>query len=1035
MSLYHQNRRKKIGPGPPSGGGGGFSGMVGSGSGNITLTDGTYAGDTAVGTGFVGSSDNYTYYALNQQVAGDFEFIGKAVSQAGDSGHRFGLLATVSFDADAKRIGFFRRGFNNSRANIRTTQGGSSAFGTESAATGLPIWHKIARVGSDVTVETSTDGITYTVLDTFASFGTDTLELAIAGNANSTSTWDSVSVTGGTGGGGPAAGPTGLSVSNIAETSADLSWAALSGATSYTIEGRVSGGSFSVWGTTASTSFSATGLTGSTTYNWRVKAVVSSEDTAYSTGPNFSTLAGAGGGDGPSGLGVGSISDSSATFSWSSLSGATSYTVEAKPQSASTYSALGTTASTSFTSNALTAGTDYDWRVRAVVSGQNTNYSTGPQFSTTGAASSNTPYLMLPHPFYSELEVDHTLTEIRLEFKDPIKFGGSPSITLKNFGGSTIKTFSSGERSIEGHWNHILKLTGVSLSQNETYSLVVTSGSIQDSASSTNWPGLSQNEYVFTTTKSSYNEIYVSPSGNDSNSGLTSGSPKLTLQGAWAIAGADSRINLAAGVYRQVDVTLSAKTNHRNPIIIKGAGKSQTFIRGSQVLTGWTNVSGSKWKTSLSASGFNSQQCWRNGVHLTQWGANVSRYNSGSESYLDDQGTNENDMIAGSFYHKASTNEIFVWLSDSSNPNNSLMEASRATWVLETKNVEGLVMKDLTIEHDGNDWRVQCGIIKPGARQKFTNLNIRYGSFQNFRITSGEPYLQVEYCDISWAGNVGLDANNGSVTTGTQRNYFSFNNNTVHNNNYRDFYYAWHSGGFKMIPGMFHVMVWDNTFYENHGPNIWFDHPMGENLVQGNRVTAHTDDTKLGQGIFYEVSENLIGNWGVVIRNNLVDSSHRQGIYISASEEAEVYNNTVTASWCPLALHGMPRQDTNKDPVIVYQLNDNNVYNNILENKTGAVGTYTVIYIGNDNNGVPVSGNAVNSNFYNTSYSGSTGTATLAIVSSSGYGATDFGVGSGSTACGKGYECDGLNGDAQFVDRVDFELQPGSPAAGKGYLG
>lgn len=832
---------------------------------------------------------------------------------------------------------------------------------------------------------------------------------------------------------GPTDGPTGLSVSNIAEISADLSWSTLSGATSYTIEGRVSGGSYSVWGTTASTSFSATGLTGSTTYNWRVKAVVSGSDTAYSTGPNFSTSAAPSGDPGPTGLAVSSIDDDSATFSWSSLSGATSYTVEAKPQTGESYMILGQTSGTSFTHNLLDTGTDYDWRLKAVVSGSETQYSIGPQFSTTGTASANTPYLMLPHPFYSELEVDHNRTTISLEFKDPIKIGGSPSIVLKNYGGATIKTFGGGEMSVGGHWNHTLELTGISFSQNETYSLVISSGSIQDSASGTNWPGLSQNEYVFTTTKSSYNEIYVSPSGSDSNSGLTAGSPKLTLEGAWAIAGADSRINLAAGVYRQIDVTLSAKTNHRNPIIIKGAGKSQTFIRGSQVLTGWTNVSGNKWKTSLSASGFNSQQCWHNGVHLIQWGANVSRYNSGTENYLDDQGTDENDMIQGSFYHKASTNEIFVWLSDDSNPNSSLMEASRATWVLETRDVEGLVMQDLTIEHDGNDNRGTCGIIKPGARQKFTNLNVKYGSFQNFRITSNNPYLQIEYCDISYAGDVGVDANNSETSVNTQRCYFSFNNNTIHNNNYRNFDYSWHSGGFKMIPGMFRVSVWDNVLYENHGPNIWYDYPLGENLIQGNKVTAHTDTSKYGQGIFYEISDNLTGDWSVVVRNNLVINTHRQGIYISASSDAEVYNNTVVGSWAPMVIHGMPRQ--NGAGTIDFKLNNNTVFNNIIENRSGAVGVYTILYVGNDSGGNPSTGNSINGNFYNTGYSNSTGTAALAIVTSTGYGGTDFGVGSGSSACGKGYECDGLNGDADFVDRVDFQLPVDSPALGKGYLG
>lgn len=747
---------------------------------------------------------------------------------------------------------------------------------------------------------------------------------------------------------------------------------------------------------------------------------------------------------GPTGLAVSSITDDGATFSWNALAGATSYVVELKPEAASNYVAVGSVTTTSLAATGLAGGTPYLWRVRATVDGETSLYSQGPNFSTTGNVSPNEPKLYKPLPFYEELEVLATLSEISLSFKDGVKFGPSVSIDLEEYDGSNwslSKSFGAGDRSIIGHWDHTVLLSNVVVQQDKSYRLIISDGSIQDLLSSENYSGLSGTDYTFNITKSSYNEVYMAPAplGNDSNSGLSAGSPKRTLEGAWSISGADTRINLAAGIYRQVDVTLSAKVNQRNPIIIKGAGEANTFIRGSEELTGWTNVSGNVWKTSLNASGFESQACWHNGVHLTQIGV-TSIYHTGgggSEQYLTPQGTDENDLIQGSFYHKASTNEIFVWLSDNSDPNASLMEASRATWVLETRDVQGLVVQDLTIEHTGNDNRGVNGCIKPGPRQKYSNCRVRYSVFQNFRITSGRPYLQVENCEISWAGNVGLDANNGSVSQGTQRNYFLFRNNIVHNNNYRNFYYAWHSGGFKMIPGMFHVVVDTNEFYENHGPNIWFDHPMGENVVEGNKVTGHTDPTKLGQGIFYEVSENLLGSWGCVIRNNLVLKTHRQGIYISASQEVEVYNNNVLESWTPMVAHGMPRSDTNKTPPIVYSLRNNNIYNNIFENILGATGSYGVIYTGNDDNGDPSINNFLDNNFYHTADPGSSPNPTLAITSTGDYGATDSAVGSGSSACAKGYECNGLSGDALFVDRDngDYSLQSGSPAAGKGYLG
>lgn len=736
---------------------------------------------------------------------------------------------------------------------------------------------------------------------------------------------------------------------------------------------------------------------------------------------------------GPTGLATSSITDTSVSLSWNSLSGATNYVIEGRV-SGGNYSVWGTTTITSLDVNSLSPGTTYDWRVKATVSGSDTLYSDGPQFSTTGTAPSGSVHLAKPFPYYEALEVDTSLAEITLDFKDGVKWGGTVSAELRTVGGTLVHTFGSGDRSIGGHWNQLATFTNFpTLTAGESYSLVITSGSIQDLISSNNWAGFALGDYTFNMVKSSYNEIYVSPTGNDSNDGLSTGNPKLTLSGAWAIAGADSRINLAAGTYRMVDVTLSAKTNNQNPVIIQGAGKNNTFLKGSQVLTGWTNTTGNIWKTSLDATGFESQACWDDGVHLTQIGV-TSIYHvggGGSEQYLTPQGTDENDLVQGSFYHKASSNEIFVWLSDDSDPNSSLMEAGRSTWVLETRDVSGLVIKDLTIEHTGNDNRGTNGCLKPGPRQRITNCNIRYSTFQNFRITSSCFYLEIDNCDISYAGDVGVDANGGTHSPSSPKRYFLFRDNEVHNNNYRGFDYAWHSGGFKLIPAMYQTVVDGNNCYENHGPNIWYDHPFAENLIQNNIVTGHTDSNKLGQGIFYEVSEAYNEDWGAVIRNNLVKDTHRQGIYVSASQDAEVYNNTITASWTPLVLHGMPRNSG----AHVYKLLNNTAYDNIIENKTGATGSYTVIYTGNDTDGNPVFGNSVDGNFYNTAYSGSSPNAVLAITTNSNYGGTDTGVGSGSTACGKGFECTGLSGDAQFVDRINFQLQGGSPAAGKGYLG
>ncbi|MBK9732047.1 MAG: fibronectin type III domain-containing protein [Chitinophagaceae bacterium] len=88
--------------------------------------------------------------------------------------------------------------------------------------------------------------------------------------------------------------PAGLSSSAITSSSATVSWSAVSGATSYNVQYKLSGSS--TWTTTTSTTTSKalSGLTASTTYNYQVQAVCASGTSAYSTALSFTTSASGG---------------------------------------------------------------------------------------------------------------------------------------------------------------------------------------------------------------------------------------------------------------------------------------------------------------------------------------------------------------------------------------------------------------------------------------------------------------------------------------------------------------------------------------------------------------------------------------------------------------------------------------------------------------------------------------------------------------------------------------------------------------------
>jgi len=90
--------------------------------------------------------------------------------------------------------------------------------------------------------------------------------------------------------------------------------------------------------------------------------------------------------------------------------------------------------------------------------------------------------------------------------------------------------------------------------------------------------------------------FYVSPSGNDNNSGTSSSAPFATLDRARrAVAGrAGSVVQFADGIYYSSSTTFSSSDSGTasNPIIYEAAPGAHPVISGGIQITGWTNSSG-----------------------------------------------------------------------------------------------------------------------------------------------------------------------------------------------------------------------------------------------------------------------------------------------------------------------------------------------------------------------------------------------------------------------------------------------------------
>ena len=178
---------------------------------------------------------------------------------------------------------------------------------------------------------------------------------------------------------------TGLSSSAITNTTATISWNAVANAVSYAIDYKLNSSATWTSFATAQTATSAnlTGLTQGSLYDWRVKTTCSAGAGNFvaaqftTTSPVVCNA--------PTGLTSSSITSSAATVSWTAVSGAASYAVDYKLNSATTWTSAATaTTATSVAISGLTASSLYDWRVSTNCGANGTSGFSTAQF-TTGA--------------------------------------------------------------------------------------------------------------------------------------------------------------------------------------------------------------------------------------------------------------------------------------------------------------------------------------------------------------------------------------------------------------------------------------------------------------------------------------------------------------------------------------------------------------------------------------------------------------------------------------------------------------------------
>ena len=252
-----------------------------------------------------------------------------------------------------------------------TTTSATITWTAVSGATSYGIRYRIVGAATWITTTSTTNTLALSSLTSSSNYEVQVATTCASGTSAYTTSSNFTTLT-------PCNTPTGVTVSSITTTSASVTWTAVSGASSYTVQYRAVG--TTVWTSVVSsvTTVTLSSLSSTTQYEVQVATTCASGTSAYTTSSNFTTLTPC---NTPTGVTVSSITTTSASVTWTAVSGASSYTVQ--------YRAVGTTVWTSVVSSvttvtlsSLSSTTQYEVQVATTCASGTSAYTASTNFTT-----------------------------------------------------------------------------------------------------------------------------------------------------------------------------------------------------------------------------------------------------------------------------------------------------------------------------------------------------------------------------------------------------------------------------------------------------------------------------------------------------------------------------------------------------------------------------------------------------------------------------------------------------------------------------
>lgn len=394
-------------------------------------------------------------------------------------------------------------------------------------------------------------------------------------------------------------------------------------------------------------------------------------------------------------------------------------------------------------------------------------------------------------------------------------------------------------------------------------------------------------------------EYFISPSGNDENSG-TLDKPFKTIQKAADIMVAGDTCTVLEGTYREWVKPRRGGESEDLRILYRAAPGQAVFIKGSEQINTWEEQDGGIWKANLEDSFFGDYNPFTENLkgEFIVYGQEYHMgdiYLNGSSfremMAIDEVQTQPHTFFA--FYENGTTT-VFANFADA-NPNQELTEINVRECVIfpEIKGLRYISIEGFHLQHAAANWvafrAFQHALIGTYYGKHWTIQNNTITDARCVAVVCGnDPSHQDEGFDIqatghhlvrnnliSRCGEAGIHGFKGWVGS-------IIENNLIEDINTKDEFGGWETAGIKIHDGV-DITIRNNVFRRVHGSKkrgefaaVWID--WGG---QGVRVSGN---------IIYDCT-----SWGLYLQNNhgpiLVDNNIIAGPMVQASDNCIFVHN------------------------------------------------------------------------------------------------------------------------------------------------